>query len=107
MGMDHCHHIRARAIDLAMDETFGKELPALRISHIAIEIVHENIAARYELGRDGTRHQKAGRVVRMAYADMAPDIDDTLVDQHAICGNEILYERRTHRPGPGNRLGFR
>ena len=64
MVVDDGAHVRADAIDLAVNEALEIRGPPSRIDGHVVEVVLHDVGHRHQLGRQGARHEVAvGRLV--------------------------------------------
>jgi len=79
-----------------MDKAFdiGREtLGLFRVGRLAVERVGEDVLGLDQLGRPRPRQQINIVVLGMAHADMAERIDDALVGQNVVGGDQLVYKR--------------
>ena len=99
--------VRVFAIDLAMDVAFGVEPAAVGRNRLAVEAVFQDIVGGDRAGRDIARQQKAIGALVMPHADMAECIDDALVEQNMIGGDEVIDQVLIGGPRLAPRAGRR
>jgi hypothetical protein len=90
--VDDRHHVRARLVDLAVDEALVVDRAALRIDGIAVEVVLEDVRFDDQLRRDVPRHEVALGIPIRAHARMAVCVDHAVLGEGARCDHEIQRE---------------
>jgi hypothetical protein len=77
-----------------MDKAFEIGRAAPRVDRLAREVEFHQIGRRDKPGRHAARQQKALGVLVVTPADMTKAVNDTLVVEDAVGGDEIVDQRR-------------
>jgi hypothetical protein len=81
-------------VDLAVDKSFEIEGTALWIDRIAVAVEFHDVGGCNQAGRHATRQQEMRGGFVVTHADMAEAVDDALIIEDAIGGDEVLDQRR-------------
>jgi len=90
MAMDHGVDVRPGTIDLRVDETLLINRAAATIDGVAVEIEFHDVVGGDAPGRLRLGNQETIRPRRMPHADVAVTVDDALVIEDAVGGDEVL-----------------
>ena len=88
--MDDGVDIRARPVDLAVNEAFEEKRRGGPADHIAVEIVFENVRRGDERGSERASHEVVLRIAVAADADVAVSVEDFVAGKNAVGEDQIL-----------------
>jgi hypothetical protein len=106
MAVDDGADLRPGAIDLGVDEALEIDGTAIVAEGSGVEIEGHDIRFRHQPGRHVAGQQEGVFALVVAHADMAEAVDDALVEQDAVGGDEILDQRRRGVEWRSKRHGF-
>src|SRR6185503_4632384 len=86
----HRDHLRARLVDLAVNEALGDRFLAARVERPAVEVVLEQVVALHALGRERAREEVALPVRGRAQADVPVGVDHAVLGEDAVGGDEVV-----------------
>jgi hypothetical protein len=90
MRVNDRHDIRARLVDLAMNVTLAVDAPALGIDRLAVGHPElQQVIKRHQGRRHGARHEEDVRVLCRAHRDVTEAVENGLVHQDPVRGDEI------------------
>ena len=103
-------HIRARAIDLAMDEALQIHAPAGRIERRTVKVEGDDVFGPDQTWRHVAREQEVPRRGVVTHARMPESVDDPLAVQDAVGDDELVDKARIgsrrHDQLEGDRCNF-
>ena len=96
--MHHGHHLRAGAVDLAVDVALADRVAlARRVERLAVEAVLQQVAGLHRLRGDIAREDEALRVARRAHADVPVGVDHAVLGEDAVRRDEVFEKGLVHR----------
>jgi hypothetical protein len=105
MAMRNGHHVRARAVDGAVQEALDERAPSARVAGLALQCELHDVIGGHQSRRQRARHQEAVRVLRVPHRRMAGRIEDSLVGKDAA-GRRKIFEHRTLDHATRDRVGY-
>jgi hypothetical protein len=87
-------HVLAHLVDLAVDVALGIKLHARVRQRHALHVVFDNVISGDQRRRKPARHQVVVRVVGMTDADVPEGIEDAVVGEDPVGGDEVLDQGR-------------
>src|SRR5438552_9780743 len=97
MAMHDRHHVRPRAVDLAMNIALDEPLPALARQRLALRVELHHVRRRDQRRGARARHEEALRAAVAAGADMAVGVEHLVRGEDTARGDEILNQRTARR----------
>src|SRR5262245_38874341 len=92
MGVHDGRNIRPSLIDRGMDEALPIEHAPFGCHRLAVETKLDDVILLDESRGQRTRDEEVARIDRVANADVAVGIDDTLLGEDAVGNDEVLKE---------------
>src|SRR5579871_5259215 len=88
------HHVRARLVNLAMDESLAVAGALEAAYRIAVEIVFDKIIFADQSRREGSGKKIMIGIPWVANADMSVSVQDSFIRQYVIGGLQIVELHR-------------
>ncbi len=81
-------------VDLAVDKSFEVDSAARLVDRIAVAVEFHDVGGGNQAGSHAARQQEMLGDFVVTHADMAEAVDDALIIEDAIGGDEVLDQRR-------------